>query len=342
MDERVANEEAIIESLAGKFGGSEPPEEEGQAERPVEATKPANAEPAEEQDSSAEEPAAAEGSEEDVSEEEAEIASLTELAEGLGWEPEKLFELKAKVKIDGEEGEATLKDLLASYQIQGHLTRKSMALSDERKAWEETRTKAQQEYQEKASKLEAAHAMATQLLNSEFANVDWQRLQQDDPIEFNSKYIQWQQHHGRLSALAEAIAQNRQEQMSAHQQAFEKLKTEEQERISQAFPSWNDSAVKEREWKEIVDHAREYGFTEQQVNEVFDHRVIRLLRDAKEYAKLQKGKPQMQKKLKVAPKMVKPGNAKKADKGRAEQIASRAMKTGNIDDIAELLMEKFS
>jgi len=336
MDEDVATEEAIVEALTKKY---DPPEEE----TPEVAEAAPEEEPTEETtEQPADEPTDAESPEEDTSEQEAEIASLTELAEGLGWEPEKLFNLKAKIKIDGEEGEATLKDMLASYQTQGHITRKSMALSDERKAWEQEREAKQQELQEKSSKLEAAHAMATQMLNSEFSNVDWQRLQQDDPIEFNSKYIQWQQHHGRLSQLADAIAQNRQEQMQSQQQAFEKLKAEEQERISQAFPSWNDPAVKEREWKEIVDHAREYGFTEDQVSEVFDHRVIRLLRDAKEYAKLQKGKPQMQKKLKVAPKMVKPGNAKKADTGRIEQLTNRAMKTGNVDDVAALLMDKFS
>ena len=339
-------DQAVVDAIERKLAGeaSEPAVLDDDPKVPLPEEPAAEAAEAPDEPESSEEPEAVEAS--DDSEEDTsgdpEIASITELAEGLGWDSDKLLNLKAKVKIDGEEGEATLKDLLASYQIQGHLTRKSMALSDERKAWEEARSKEQQAFQERASKLEAAQAMATHLLNSEFSNINWEQLQRDDPIEFNSKYIQWQQHHARLSQLADAIAQNRQQQTEAQKEAFEKLKKDEQERIQAAFPSWSDPSVKEREWKEIVEHAREYGFTEENVNEVFDHRVIRLLRDAKEYAKLQKAKPQVEKKLKLAPKMVKPGNAKKADKSRFEQLQSRLQKTGSIDDAAELLLAKMS
>lgn len=335
------DEQEIIDSLERKLNGEES-EPVRLSDDPVSPPKPEEPAVAEtELEEVATEAASEDAPEEDTSEA-AEVASLYDLAEGLGWEPERLMNLKVKAKIDGEEQEVTLQDALASYQIQGHLTRKSMALSDERKAWEQSRATEQKAFQEKAQKLEAAHAMAANLLNAEFANVDWQRLQTDDPIEFNSKYIQYQQHHGRLGQLADAMAHNRQEQMKAHQEAFDKVKTEEQKRISEAFPTWSDPKVKEREWSEIVSHAREYGFTEEQVAEVFDHRVMRLLHDAKEYAKLKKAKPQTEKKLKLAPKMVKPGNAKKADTGRIEQMASRAKKSGSVEDVAALLMERFS
>lgn len=345
-------DEAVIDRLEKRFEGASAPVEsdespdndsptvdeseavEESAEPVEESAEPETAET----ESEAEE--ASDAPEEDTSDE-PEIASLYDLADGLGWEADKLYGLKVKTKIDGEEGEATLKDLLASYQIQGHLTKKSMALSDERKAWEEARTKEQQQFTEKSQKLEAAHMMASQLLNNEFANVNWQQLQRDDPIEFNSKYIQWQQHHARLQNLAEQIAQTREQQQQAQKETFEKLKAEEKERILTSFPEWTDESVKAKEWGEIVSHAKEYGFTEDQVNEVFDHRVIRMLRDAKEYAKLKKSEPQTKKKLKLAPKMVKPGTAKKADKSKSEQLRSRLAKTGSIDDATELLLEKF-
>jgi hypothetical protein len=341
--DEVANEQAVVDAIERKLAG-EQSEPERLSDEPV--VKPPEEEPENDTPPVAEEepqdaPEGEDAAEEDTSDE-PEVASLYDLAEGLGWEPDRLMSLKVKAKIDGEEQEVTLQEALASYQIQGHLTRKSMALSDERKAWEEARAKEEKAAQEKASKLEAGYAMAANLLNAEFANVDWQRLQQDDPIEFNSKYIQWQQHNARLAQLAEAIAHHRQEQTEAQQKHLEKLRSDEQKRVTEAIPSWSDPTTKEREWREIVDTAKEYGFTEDNVNEVFDHRVIRLLRDAKEYAKLQKAKPQLEKKLKLAPKMVKPGNAKKADTNRTEQLMSRAKKTGSVDDVAELLMSKFA
>lgn len=341
MDE-VANEQAVVDAIERKLSG-EQSEPERFSDEPV--VKPPEEEPENDTPPVAEEesqdaPEGEDAAEEDTSDE-PEVASLYDLAEGLGWEPDRLMSLKVKAKIDGEEQEVTLQDALASYQIQGHLTRKSMALSDERKAWEKQVAEQQRLSQDKAAKLEAGYAMAANLLNAEFANVDWQRLQQDDPIEFNSKYIQWQQHNARLSQLADAIAHHRNEQTEAQKQHLEKLRAEEQKRIVEAIPSWSDKAAKEREWGEIVSTAKEYGFTEENVNEVFDHRVIKLLRDAKEYAKLQKAKPQTEKRLKLAPKMVKPGNAKKADVAKTEQLMSRAKKTGAVDDVAELLMSKF-
>lgn len=343
------DELAVIDRLERRFDGEavEPPARiEGE---PRENDSPVTAEESPEPEKAPEPAEASESQPEEVqtdvpegdTSEESEIASVYDLAEGLGWEPDKLYGLKVKTKIDGEEGEATLKDLLASYQIQGHLTRKSMALSEERKAWEEARTQEQQLFGEKAQKLEAAHLMASTMLNNEFAGIDWDRLQRDDPIEFNSKYIQWQQHHARLQHLAESIAQNRQSQQEAQKVNFEKLKSEEKERILTSFPTWADEAEKAKEWGEILEHAKDYGFTAEQVNEVFDHRVIRLLRDAKEYAKLKKSDPQTKKKLKLAPRMVKPGNAQKADTTKTEQIRSRLAKTGSIDDATELLMHKF-
>lgn len=336
----VENEQAVVDAIERKFAG-EASEPERLSDEPVvkPPEEPENEPPVAEEESQ-EAPASEDVPEEDTSDE-PEVASLYDLADGLGWEPDRLMNLKVKAKIDGEEQEVTLQDALASYQIQGHLTRKSMALSDERKAWEKQVAEQQKAAHDKAAKLEAGYAMAANLLNAEFANVDWQRLQQDDPIEFNSKYIQWQQHNARLSQLADAIAHHRNEQTEAQKQHLEKLRSEEQKRIVEAIPSWADKSTKEREWNEIVSTAQEYGFTEDNVNEVFDHRVIRLLRDAKEYRKLQKSKPQLEKKLKLAPKMVKPGNAKKADVAKTEQLVSRAKKTGAVDDIAELLLSKF-
>jgi hypothetical protein len=338
------DELAVVDRLEKRFDGEavEPAERlEGEPrgdDSPVTAEAPQEA-PVETQEETPVE-ASQDAPEGDASTE-AEIASLYDLAEGLGWETDKLYGLKVKTKVDGQEGEATLKDLLASYQIQAHLTNKSMSLSNERKAWEEARTKEQQTFAEKAQKLEAAHMMASQLINNEFAQVNWEQLQRDDPIEFNSKYIQWQQHHARLQHLAESIAHNREAQHQAQKEAFEKLRAEEKERVLTAFPTWSNEADRSKEWAEIIEHAREYGFTDEQVNEVFDHRVIRLLRDAKEYAKLRKSEPETRNKLRLAPKMVKPGNAQKAEVSKTEAIRNKLAKSGSIDDATELLLNKF-
>jgi hypothetical protein len=66
----------------------------------------------------------------------AKLSSLTELADAAGLESERLMDLELPTKIDGKEGKARLRDLVKSYQLDGHINQKLATLDTDRKTFE--------------------------------------------------------------------------------------------------------------------------------------------------------------------------------------------------------------
>src|SRR5688572_31558807 len=67
---------------------------------------------------------------------ERQFSNLTELLEAAGLDPDKGYDLELPVKIDGKEGTAKLRDLLKSYQLDGHINQRLATLDTDRKAFQ--------------------------------------------------------------------------------------------------------------------------------------------------------------------------------------------------------------
>lgn len=53
----------------------------------------------------------------------------------------------------------------------------------------------------------------------------------------------------------------------------------EAERVVDVIPEWNDEDVQRRERAEIGEHMEQYGFERGHINQLFDHRMLRYMRD---------------------------------------------------------------
>lgn len=307
------------------------PEVEESTEEPVEAADDAP-------ETEAELESAADESE-DASDSEAEIPLTPEgLAEALEMEGDEfLSSFEVPVKIDGQESKVTLKDAIKSYQLEGHLTRKSMELSDERKALEKEREDVSKTLQEKTQKLESGLQLAQSLLMADYANVNWNDLKVNDPLEYQQKYIDYQEHMGRLNQASQALAAQKQEyqkQQEVEQQRW--LKQQSDELLSK-LPAWSDESTKKADAQKIRSYAKKYGFSEDDVNGVTDHRIILMLNDARRYAELQESKPEVTKKVRKAPKLVKSGARKSTATLNSENLKnlrSRVKRSGKAEDAA--------
>lgn len=247
---------------------------------------------------------------EDAQEEEAEanFQSVDELIEALGWEQDKLLGLEAKVKIDGKESTARLRDLIKSYQLEGHLNQKLMTHAEEKKAFETERQTFQQTTHQKMQQMDAALQVATRMLEGEYANVNWQELQATDRVEFNQKVLEYQQRQQALNHLAGIIGQERQktEQQAAAQQAA--YRDEQLKLLESKVPEWSTQAARQKAMAEMGPLFKEvYGIEPEELANVVDHRQLLMARDALQWQKLQKGKPTLTAKVKQTPKLLKPG-----------------------------------
>lgn len=314
MSDDVATQEgATVERLSGILGSMDAPEAPKESPKAADEAKPEETaaesapETEAEQETETEQDSDAEAPEADAEEAPSLPTHLTELAESLGVEPEKLYDLKLKTKIDGQEGEATLAQLLKSYQLEGHLNRKNMEIAEQRKALENETQKILAQHQQRATQLEESLAVTAQILNERFQGIDWNQLKATDPVEFNTKYIEYQQYQGYLQNAFNAVQAEKQQQAALQQQQFHAALKEEHQKLLNVIPEWSDNAIAKREKAEIGDYLKSYGFTDEEVGQVYDHRLVQILRDAKRGRAVQESKPEIVKKVTQAPKLAKPG-----------------------------------
>lgn len=91
---------------------------------------------------------------------------------------------------------------------------------------------------------------------------------------------------------------------------------------------------------DLVSAGQEYGYSEDEIAQVMDHRALRVLHDAAQYRKLQSSQKAVTEKTAKARPVLKPGAKKRGDSRRKahEAAAQRARKTGSVEDVAASLI----
>lgn len=98
--------------------------------------------------------------------------------------------------------------------------------------------------------------------------------------------------------LAFEIQQKQQESQQAQQQAVKELLDKGTEVLRSRIPGWGEDHQ-----KRVREYALSSGFSEQEINAVFDPRQVEVLWKAAQYDDLQSGKAQAVKKVQSAPKV---------------------------------------
>jgi len=88
----------------------------------------------------------------------------------------------------------------------------------------------------------------------------------------------------------------------------------------------------------------DYGFNDQEIGSLADHRFLKVLKDAMDYRNLKAAKPIVQKKIVNAPKVVKSGTASSESSKRSviQSKLGRLKKSGKIQDAHSAILEIIS
>lgn len=254
--------------------------------------------------------------------------------------------LKLKTKIDGEEGEATLAELVKSYQLESHVNRKSMELAERRKAIEAEAEQAQRALGEQLQQADYLLSGMEARLLSEYQNVDWNYLRINNPAEFaalqqeyavrNQEIQNWKQ-----QAVTASQKQAQQNQM-VQQEQYSRYLSAERDALVNALPSWSDESTAKREKGEIISFLREQGIPDQEIQSLSNHKHLLIVRDAMLYRKASADAKTAEKKVKKVMKPVqKPGARKSKADINSEAMQKQRMKmrnSGSVDDVADYLL----
>lgn len=246
------------------------------------------------------------------------------------------------VKVDGEETEVSLDEAIAGYQRQQAFTRKTQELAEQRKAMqaesEEIRT-VRTTYEQRLSELEET---LDALMPDDSAI---ESLREQDPQKFAAAHAELERRRKIVEAVKTERERVQEEQSKTIQEAQQAILAEEREKLHLAVPEWQDEDRAAADKAKLAEYAeKSYGFTQDELVRVQDHRAIVLLRKAMLYDQAQEKGRSAPKKRKRAPtlKPGKPAGDKKAQRSKKKRASAvkKLQETGKLTDAADVI-EKF-
>ena len=327
----IAAEESIEAAHNAILGllGSDEEELKSEEEQPTEEDE-STEEPDESLDEVSEDEEFEEESEEDESEESDEESD----------DEEALY----AVRIDGEEHEVTLGELVKGYSRQSDYTKKTQALSEQRREFDA----AEASYQEKVQTIQQERQQYIGHLQSiinnsmgamdSFANTNWEELKVTDPAQYVMKREEFRTAQDRIQQMH--VEQQRASERVAQENNVLQAQTlrDEHQSLTQKMPGWSDPETQANISASIREYASVQGFTEEELSSLVDHRSLIVLHKAMQFDNLQSsdiGK----KKLKNKPRLVRAGKGSTKD-GNKKQKRTAQMKrlreTGHVDDSVSL------
>ena len=329
---------AAQEALLGLLDSTEKPEEEEAKpseevaedvpEESVEAEETDEAEEAEEEDIADDTDETEEPEEEEAEDEEVEETALY------------------TVRVNGEDVEVTEDELVRGYSRQADYTKKTQELAEYRKQLDGGAQYLQNEVaQTQAARQEYVNAMSQAIesnysIAKQFENTDWERLKMEDREEYLTKRDEYREVQDKIRGLQSkqqvAYEQQNREMQSQHQQLLQ----EEHAKMVQILPEWGEPETQRAIAKSVGEFALSRGYTQEELNQLVDHRSILVLMEAKAFADMQgKQLKARAKKVKNKPNVVR--SSAKKEKSDTNKVArtnkmKRLQQTGRVDDAASL------
>lgn len=250
---------------------------------------------------------------------------------------EEVVKYRFKVKnSDGldEEVEMTPEEMQKSVMLERDYRRKTSEVSRQREQLqEEIRKGIEEQRAQYVQNLELAQNALIKTVAPEFEGVNMAKLAEEDPAQYVRLTNRMQQVQTVVQALQQEGQRIREQQAREHQESLAKQVQTARETLERELPGWNDNV-----YQDILKTGIEsYGFAPDEVNQVIDPRLIKLMHDAHQYQKLKSNKPLADKKVAQAPKVLKPtqGTSERSDK--QAQLRTQFKRSGKTEDFAELL-----
>jgi DNA repair exonuclease SbcCD ATPase subunit len=338
MSENLGNplkgSETDLQKATKAINGLLEPKQEAKAEEPKEEIKQNSPEP-ENVESEEDQPQEQEISEETESEEEEVSEQDVSQDEEQIDTQEKLENSTYKVKVAGQELDVTLDELRNGYSRDADYRQKTEELSQQRKQFQSESEKQRQDYSQKLNELNQRLSAAQVDLNAEINSADLDRLYDEDPTEAARV-------ERKLKKKQDALNQSLQQAQAEQKEQFSSFLQDQQRKLVSKIPEFSDPAKASTLKANMKSTLNNYGFNDQEVAQVYDHRIVMLVNDAMKYRSMQNSKPNIAKKITKPSKPfssgVKQGKSEANLKLRREKF-SRLKKTGSMKAAQDVFLD---
>jgi hypothetical protein len=180
-----------------------------------------------------------------------------------------------EVEYDGKKYSVP-KELKDAFLRQSDYTRKTQEVAEQRRMAEDQIQQARQ-FQEVTQR----NIQAISELNNidsqlkRFANVDWNAYSDQDPIEAQKSWFQYQQMQQTREQLAGQISAQERNRQIQTQQAIARQLDEGRKVLEREIKGWNTEVA-----KKLVDYGKTLGYQETELQSVMDPRAVKALHKA--------------------------------------------------------------
>lgn len=243
-----------------------------------------------------------------------------------------------KVKnADGQEEtvEATTEEIAKSYMRQADYSRKTQELAKRENDAAQFLTQKHEEIRSQyISQAEVERAAFAQMAGIK-SESEMDDLSRTDPAAWVAESSRQRQINSYLNGLNQRIEGEKQQ---AKAQAYQRAQQQIKQQFDTAWQELSKDGIDKPKLQKIYsDVSSKYGFSNEELANVYDHRLVRALRDAAAYQALKAQKPAVMQKAQNAPRM--PSKQAAPAQVRRDQAIEQKFKSGRakLNDLAAFL-----
>jgi hypothetical protein len=240
-----------------------------------------------------------------------------------------------RVKVSGQELEVSLDELKAGYSRDSDYRQKTHSLSMEKRDLETQKSSLRQTYDNRLHELNDLISTANMYVEQKQGSKDLAKLYNEDPTEAAKLDFQIRQEKQYIDSL-----KTKAKEMNTKQ--YEHYLETQKELAATKIPEFSDPNKADSFKLNLRSTLRNYGFNDQEIGSLADHRFLLLAKDAMTYKNQQDKKPMVTKKVVNAPKVLKSGVAKSNVSLGREQVRNKIStlkKSGHIKDAQAAIMD---
>jgi len=250
-------------------------------------------------------------------------------------------DMELTVKVDGEERKTTIAELKKRYAGEGAIEKRLQEATEIKKV---VKVVSQQVIQNRDQLAQVLNAVGGLLFTPKSQPPD-PALAQANPGAFLTQQTFHQEELAALNMQRNQLNAALQKADEAAKESLVQTRQSEAVKLREALPVLDHTVRGPKVQKAIVDAAKSYGFTDEDISEASDHRLFVMAADAMRYRKLvagSKAKPKTTRARTIRPTGSSNKPKRSATIKRQNAAMSKARASGKTDDVAATMIVKKS
>jgi hypothetical protein len=246
-----------------------------------------------------------------------------------------------KLKVNGEDVEKPLDEVVALAQQGLDYTQKTQQVAEQRKELEAYAQQIQLQEQAFQEQMQLNNVLIEDVAKitsldqqlNQYANVNWNQLSDNDFVEAQKLFFTYNQLQQERSQLVSQFEAKKQQVVQKQTQLMSEKIAKGKEILAKEIPNWSPETN-----QALLSTGKDYGFSDAELNSIVDPRHVKVLHDAMQWRKLQQNST-VKKKVSSAKPVVKPGSkdTKTEANSNHRQLRESLRRTGKSDAAQKLI-----